>query len=1054
VKRGVASVGAKISILGITRNFRPSIIFRFLWLSLILAPGAWVAPSFAEDPAMVYGFKGYGIEQGLTSPSITAIIQDLDGFLWVGTEDGLFRLEGENFRRFGKEDGLPINSIEALAFARPSGIWVTTAKGIVWWDGKRFLHPSSFGFPAFNDRPGLPLPSGGVILSNFEAKQRFFSPTDGRGFRELKGLPWGGGAYCAFFDPGRNLLLVALQDGLWVWDGQTWESRKIFEDSEKDKAIFSILIDRKGRYWLRQTERLFRLETFDAPLVRVSTPEPLSLVTNSFLAEDEFGRVWTNTAKSLIWLSETGSGVLGEHQGLPAGGAFVFLVDSQGTLWVGGDGVYKLQGDFLWTSATRKDGLPGDVTWSVRRSRAGRIWAGTAGGLAYGTPQGWRLVPGTAQCQIMSLFEDAKGVLWVGYAPGGERTTGLMQVLPGRTEAQSVPIRGSKVEGGIYGIAQGPGDSLWIGAVYSGLMRGFPGPAGMQVEAVEIPGWPAADSTILSIAADGAGGLWVVGNRGAAHWDGHTWAVLAKGTLRDQEMISVLPLGREGAWLAPQNGRQLSRLVREDSHLRLAEILPRAHPLSQAMIYGLGRDAKGVIWVATARGLMRWEGGRVEKYGRNAGLPGEDCAQNALWVDPGGDVWAGLSVGLAHGDMDLRHAPQLPPAVTILECKDGEGRLLSASGPAPKIPWQARTMFFRYIRRGSKWTEGTGFQVRLVGLEDAWRNTDISEALYPGLAAGHYRFEVRTVSATLEYGKTESAAFQILAPWWRRWWAEVIWALILCGLAFLVYHRRTAILRRRNEFLEALVQARTGELEQANEALREAILIDPLTGLYNRRFLTMTMPEEEVRLRRMFRSYIQKGESPLNHNEDLVLFLGDLDHFKRINDAYGHAAGDQVIQEAAQALRVASRTADTLVRWGGEEFLLVAKRSDREKAHLIAEKLCHALRDHSVVLPDGRRLRCTISIGFAVFPILDQNPEAFTWEDTLQVADQCLYAVKRAGRDGWVGVHTLGPLDSVELAPRLRVDLEGLVREGHVHVRSSFPEGKAFAIPDITSGLG
>jgi len=308
--------------------------------------------------------------------------------------------------------------------------------------------------------------------------------------------------------------VVALQEGLWAWDGKTWKSRKIFEASTKNKTILSILIDRKGCPWLRQTDRLFRLETFDAPLVPVPTPEPLSLVTNGFLIEDESGRVWTNTGKSLIWFSDTGSGVLGERQGLPPGGAFVFLVDSQGTLWVGGDGVFKLLGDFLWTSATRKEGLPGNITWSVHRTRDGRLWAGTAGGLFYGTPQGWRLVPGTAQQTIQALFEGTDGVLWAGHEFGGERTTGLLQVLPGRTEARPVPIevKGPELQGSVFGIARGPGDSLWLGTNRSGLMEAFPEPVGVQVKAVEIPGWPVADTIILNVVADGAGGLWVVGN--------------------------------------------------------------------------------------------------------------------------------------------------------------------------------------------------------------------------------------------------------------------------------------------------------------------------------------------------------------------------------------------------------------------------------------------------------------------------------------------------------------------------------------------------------------
>ncbi len=441
-------------------------------------------------PAMAYGFKAYGLDQGLTSTSITALIQDLDGFLWVGTEDGLFRLEGEKFRRFGTEDGIPANYIRGLSFARPSGIWVVTEDGIVLWDGGRFRPPSQFGFQGLDDCSGLPLPGGGVIISRYVYRQRFFSPADGRGLFELKNLPWGGGAYCASYDPERNLLAIALMDGLWVWDGKAWKSRQIFPASARNRAIRSVLIDRKGRYWLRQSDKLFRLDDFDAPLVEVKAPEPLSLVSEAFLVEDGFGRIWTNTATSLVWISESGEGVLGERQGLPPGGAFVFLMDSQGTLWVGGDGVFKLLGDFLWAAASRREGLQGDVTWSVCRTRDGRIWAGTSSGLAYGTPAGWRPIPGTASCQIMALREDAQGVLWVGHVPSAERPSGLMKVLPGKSEALTVPVDGAGFSGSIYGIAPGPAGSLWLGTVDPGYGGPFRGRAAFGRKTFLSPGGP------------------------------------------------------------------------------------------------------------------------------------------------------------------------------------------------------------------------------------------------------------------------------------------------------------------------------------------------------------------------------------------------------------------------------------------------------------------------------------------------------------------------------------------------------------------------------------
>jgi diguanylate cyclase (GGDEF)-like protein len=1012
-------------------------VSRRAFLLLILMPGIWAVPLAAANPGMVFGFKSYGVDQGLTAPTVTDMAQDLQGSLWVGTEDGLYRLEGDRFRRFGTEDGLPANHVESMAPASPSGMWFVTVKGAVLWDGRQFRRPSAFGFRDTDERAAVPVAGGGLILSDSGTRKRFFSASDGRGFRELNGLPWDDVVSCARYDRVRNRLVVALRNVLWIWDGHVWKSRRIIDADEQNKPIRAVLIDRRGRLWIRLVAELIRLDTFDAAPVLVPTPEPLSLVNRCYIDEDEFGRFWTNTAQGLIWVSETGSGALGDREGLPLGGALALLVDDQGTLWIGGAGVFKLQGDSLWTAATRRQGLPAEVVWSVRRTRDGRAWAGTANGLAYVTPQDWRLVPGTEQCQVTALYEDATGVLWVGHDPAERRATSLMQVRPGTAQIRIVRVDGVTLSG-VAAIAETPGGDLWLAANWVGLVRAVRTPSGVRAAVVRIPGWPVR-SLVLKVAPDGAGGLWVAGSPGAAHWDGHSWAVLPDGSLADQAIISLLSLGPGSAWLAPQHSKGIVRVERTGGRLTIVEKPRPDDPLSQVAIIGLEQDARGVIWMATSGGLLRWDGGRVERFGRNAGLPGDDVAQNALWVEPDGDVWAGLSVGLAHGDMNRRRAPQAAPAVTILECLDGQGHDLNPAGPSPVVSWRGRAMAFRYGPRGSLWTEGIRFQVRLVGLEDAWHTTDVSEARYPGLDNGHYRFDVRTLSPTLGPGQTSSFTFQVVAPWWRRWWAQIIWALMIAALAVLAIPWRTTVLRRRNERLEELISARTGELEQANIALREASLIDPLTGLHNRRFLTATLPEEQARLRRMFRTHLQQGRSPLDLNEDMILFLADLDHFKRVNDTFGHAAGDLVLQDVARVLRSVTRTSDTLVRWGGEEFLLVAKRSARESAYLIAGKICQAMREHVFVLQDGRTLRCTVSVGFAAFPILEQRPEAFTWEDTLRLADQGLYAAKQAGRDGWAGVYTAGPLDAPELGTRLLEDLDGLVGEGLVHAQSSYP---------------
>jgi diguanylate cyclase (GGDEF)-like protein len=262
---------------------------------------------------------------------------------------------------------------------------------------------------------------------------------------------------------------------------------------------------------------------------------------------------------------------------------------------------------------------------------------------------------------------------------------------------------------------------------------------------------------------------------------------------------------------------------------------------------------------------------------------------------------------------------------------------------------------------------------------------------------------------------------------------------MLGGLLFLGHRWRTRLLRRLNLRLEDLVRSRTAELEAAHAALREASLVDPLTQLHHRRFVTMTLPKDVNRVRRMFRAHLQQGRSPLELNEDMVFFLCDLDHFKRVNDTFGHAAGDQVLQQAAAQLAAVTRMSDTIARWGGEESLLVVKRTDRRHVPIVADKLCRAIRTHAFQLETGQTARCTVSVGFAALPVPDGESAYASWDRIVEVADKCLYEAKRAGRDGWVGVYTEGPLDAPALIARMRSDLAGAVRDRQLKCHSSLP---------------
>jgi diguanylate cyclase (GGDEF)-like protein len=123
-----------------------------------------------------------------------------------------------------------------------------------------------------------------------------------------------------------------------------------------------------------------------------------------------------------------------------------------------------------------------------------------------------------------------------------------------------------------------------------------------------------------------------------------------------------------------------------------------------------------------------------------------------------------------------------------------------------------------------------------------------------------------------------------------------------------------------------------------------------------------------------------------------------------VNDAHGHAAGDRVLAAASRRLEAACRQADVVARWGGEEFLVLARFTERAQAAVQAERLRRTIAEGPFTLEDGRAITITCSIGFAAFPFARREPEALGWEQVVAVADHAAYAAKRHGRNSWVGL--------------------------------------------------
>ncbi|MFW2544653.1 diguanylate cyclase [Primorskyibacter sp. 2E107] len=187
-----------------------------------------------------------------------------------------------------------------------------------------------------------------------------------------------------------------------------------------------------------------------------------------------------------------------------------------------------------------------------------------------------------------------------------------------------------------------------------------------------------------------------------------------------------------------------------------------------------------------------------------------------------------------------------------------------------------------------------------------------------------------------------------------------------------------------------IARKRTNDRLRANmqDGLRAAVC-DPLTGLYNRRY---AMPH----LQRL-------AERADTQGRDYGLLLLDLDHFKMVNDTFGHAAGDAVLQEVSKRLLDNLRAADLVARYGGEEFLVAMPDTSREQAQRTAERLCRVMADRPIILPTGETLTVTLSIGVAI----GRSGHGDEPMQLIEGADQALYAAKNKGRNTLVMADTV-----------------------------------------------
>ncbi|MFZ6819901.1 diguanylate cyclase [Undibacterium sp. Ji22W] len=334
------------------------------------------------------------------------------------------------------------------------------------------------------------------------------------------------------------------------------------------------------------------------------------------------------------------------------------------------------------------------------------------------------------------------------------------------------------------------------------------------------------------------------------------------------------------------------------------------------------------------------------------------------------------------------HGSGIQNAATVFQTQQNKSQIL-------QLPYEQNALIFEFSAPFFEKPGTLRFQYQLSGFDSQWSEWDSATAKeYTNIPEGQYRFKVRAKNI---YGvQTPEAiyAFQILPPWYRSWWAYMLWIALAAFLIWCIAHFYSLRLKREKLRLEELVAERT-------QQLREASLTDPLTGLRNRRFLSEVL-QNDVQAFISYKNYVLQASinrASMTGREVFALYLLDMDHFKQINDTYGHEAGDMLLKQFSQILNEAVRKDDVVVRLGGEEFLVVLKKTDPDYIHHFAQKLLKKVADTEFDLGAGVRIHKTCSIGYTVFPFYAEFPALVSFEQNVMLSDMAMYYAKHHGRN-------------------------------------------------------
>ena len=799
--------------------------FRKRCLASIAVAGTAVAYFAAQlhavDPHRLiteYLRDSWGSETGFPSGSVSAIAQTPDGYLWIGTEKGLIRFDGLNFRSFRKArpGASDIGPVQGLQTDSQGNLWILlqSTRILRYRDGK--FEPgreqTEYGVTALCKRR-----NGGVLFSSISfgaitydsgTFQLLETPAAGQPVNtataqspsndELSShLSWAtsiashhlaepNSAVTSMAESADGKLWLGTRDqGLFYLAG----GRVSGADGSSRSKITCLLPLEHGRMWVG-TEN--GIQVWDGTkLIESDVPLPLRRIRVLAMLRDRDSNIWVGTARGLVRVNPDGSTSVENNRGNPKPATALFE-DREANIWVGHPQELERLRDRTFVSFP----VTGRLTESggpVSVDARGRIWfAPFDGGLF------WRQDGKTGRVTKDRLSEDvvysiasgASDGLWVGRQHGGLTH---LSFAGDNISARTYTQKDGLAQNTIFAVHQSSDGSLWAATLNHGVSKYSDG---HFVTYSTVNGM--TSDTVASMDEGPDGTMWFATPNGLNAFANNQWrAYKVRDGLPSDDVNSLLWDSSGVLWIGTASGLAFLRSG------RIQALSQAPSPLDEPIL-GIAEDGKARLWIATSNHVLSAERDRLlagsfgeqglRVYGTEDGLLGTEGVKRERSVikDDRGRVWFSTNRGFSV--IDPARAVDLPPAIVQIESVSVDGNSMDLAQPIRVLPGSHRVTF-SYSGLSLSVPTRLRFKYKLDGFDQGWSEpVSTREAVYTNLDSGSYRFRLLASNSEGLWNSAESALpIEILPVFWKTWWFRLA-AVVAAGAALLLFLR----LRDRN----------------------------------------------------------------------------------------------------------------------------------------------------------------------------------------------------------------------------------------------------------------